>query len=90
MWTEIAPDKSIHIGEAKIEQHTAPGCVPAPEPHLLRSNRMFDLGIFIVSVLILAGCYLLHLRAVRAAEERGRRQAPPERHGLNPLPGERE
>lgn len=51
---------------------------------------MFDLGIFIVSVLILAGCYLLHLRAIEAAEERGRRQAPPERHGLNPLPGERE
>lgn len=50
----------------------------------------FDLGIFIVSVLILASCYWFHLRALAAAEERGRRQAPPERHGLAPLPGERE
>lgn len=50
----------------------------------------FDLLTFIVSVLIVAGCYLLHLRAVAAAEERGRCQTPPERHGLAPLPGERE
>lgn len=50
-----------------------------------------DLGIFIVACLILAGCYWLHLRALAAAEERGRQQVtPPERHGLAPLPGEQE
>lgn len=50
-----------------------------------------DLILFIVSVLILVGCYWLHLRAIAAAEERGRQQVtPPERHGLAPLPGEQE
>jgi hypothetical protein len=51
---------------------------------------MLDLLTFIGSVLIVAGCYWLHLRAIEAAEERGRHQAPPERHGLAPLPGEQE